>query len=160
MINTLLFNFYFVNLWRTYLRPHPVTTAKILIVLVQIETNLNGISIQVFRGCIPSIFEFFVFFDNFSRLKRVEAVGRQLTGSFLPMVMKPHRTDPTVSPVSSSSPTLTHRIEKGGSKCWNLSSGDLLQLVTNFKKKKAWSYISKSCSKILLHTKYIASNQQ
>lgn len=38
---------------------------------------------------------------------------------------------PIVSPVSSSSPTSTHLIEKGGSKCENPNNGGLEQLVTN-----------------------------
>jgi hypothetical protein len=39
---------------------------------------------------------------------------------------------PMVSPVSSSSPTSTQRIENGGSKCAKPSRGGLEQLVTNY----------------------------
>lgn len=39
---------------------------------------------------------------------------------------------PIVSPVSSSSPTSTQRIENGGSKCAKPNNGDFEQLVTNY----------------------------
>jgi hypothetical protein len=43
---------------------------------------------------------------------------------------------PMVSPVSSSSPTSTQRIENGGSKCAKPSRGGLEQLVTNCNNSK------------------------
>jgi hypothetical protein len=43
---------------------------------------------------------------------------------------------PMVSPVSSSSPTSTQRIENGGSKCAKPSRGGLEQLVTNYNHPK------------------------
>lgn len=43
---------------------------------------------------------------------------------------------PMVSPVSSSSPTSTQRIENGGSKCAKPSRGGLEQLVTNYNNSK------------------------
>lgn len=61
----------------------------------------------------------------------MDDVGSRFKGSFLRIVKNPLITLPIVSPVSSSSPTSTQRIENGGSKCANPSSGGLEQLVTN-----------------------------
>jgi len=47
-----------------------------------------------------------------------------------------HLNLPMVSPVSSSSPTSTQRIENGGSKCAKPSRGGLEQLVTNYNNSK------------------------
>lgn len=63
-------------------------------------------------------------------------MGKRFNGSFLRIVKKPRITLPMVSPVSSSSPTSTQRIENGGSKWAKPNRGGFEQLVTNWKNKR------------------------
>lgn len=61
----------------------------------------------------------------------MDEVGKRFNGSFFRIVKNPRITLPIVSPVSSSSPTSTQRIENGGSKWAKPSNGGFEQLVTN-----------------------------
>lgn len=74
----------------------------------------------------------------------MDDVGNRFNGSFFRMVKKPRITLPIVSPVSSSSPTSTHRMENGGSRWAKPSNGGFEQLVTNCPNEKKFKLIETS----------------